>query len=77
MMTNRFYYPRKINLVASGQEKSLTQEEVNPSEKLVLKVNISIDEIVKFIPGPDFPTGGAIYDAFISYEFSQPAGRML
>jgi DNA gyrase subunit A len=53
---------KKINLVASGAEKSLTQEEVTPSQ-ISFESDITIDELVKFIPGPDFPTGGAIYDA--------------
>lgn len=53
---------KKINLVASGEEKGLTQEEVNPSE-ISFESDITIDELIGFIPGPDFPTGGAIYDA--------------
>lgn len=53
---------KKINLVASGAEKSLTQEEVNPSE-ISFESDITISELTKFVPGPDFPTSGAIYDA--------------
>ena len=53
---------KKINLVASGAEKALTQEEVTPSQ-ISFESDITIDDLVKIIPGPDFPTGGAIYDA--------------
>ena len=60
--THTDFIIKKINLVASGAEKALTQEEVTPSE-ISFESDISIDDLVKFIPGPDFPTGGAIYDA--------------
>ena len=53
---------KKINLVASGEEKQLTQDEINPTE-ISFDSDITIDELTNFIPGPDFPTGGAIYDA--------------
>ncbi len=53
---------KKINLVAAGQEKPLTEEEVNPTS-ISFESDITIDELTNFIPGPDFPTGGAIYDA--------------
>lgn len=52
---------KKINLVASGEEKNLTQEEVNPTE-LSFESDTTIEDLIKFVPGPDFPTGGAIYD---------------
>jgi DNA gyrase subunit A len=53
---------KKINLVASGAEKALTQEEVTPSE-ISFESDVTIEDLIEFIPGPDFPTGGAIYDA--------------
>lgn len=53
---------KKINLVASGQEKALTEEEVDPSS-ISFESDIEPEELTKIIPGPDFPTGGAIYDA--------------
>lgn len=53
---------KKINLVASGAEKSLTEKDVNPTE-ISFESDITIEELTKFVPGPDFPTGGAIYDA--------------
>jgi len=53
---------KKINLIASGQEKGFTETEVDPSS-ISFVSDIEPDELTKIIPGPDFPTGGAIYDA--------------
>ncbi|MBI3397141.1 DNA gyrase subunit A [Candidatus Woesebacteria bacterium] len=53
---------KKINLVASGEKKNLTEDEVKP-ENVGFESDITIEEITDIIPGPDFPTGGAIYDA--------------
>ena len=53
---------KKINLVAAGEEKALTEEEVDP-QSLSFESDITVEELIKFVPGPDFPTGGAIYDA--------------
>ncbi len=53
---------KQINLVAAGEAKPLTEAEVNPSA-VSFESEIDIDELTNYIPGPDFPTGGAIYDA--------------
>ncbi|MBI1863617.1 hypothetical protein HYS03_00150 [Candidatus Woesebacteria bacterium] len=53
---------KKINLVASGEEKELTQEDIKPQD-LSFDSAVTIEELLKIIPGPDFPTAGAIYDA--------------
>jgi DNA gyrase subunit A len=53
---------KKINLVAAGEAKALTEAEVNPTS-VSFESEISVDELTDIIPGPDFPTGGAIYDA--------------
>lgn len=53
---------KKINLVASGQAKVLSEVEVNPST-ISFDSDITVDELTEFVPGPDFPTGGAIYDS--------------
>lgn len=53
---------KKINLVASGAEKALTEEEIDP-KNISFESDITTEELTNFIPGPDFPTGGAIYDA--------------
>ena len=68
---------KKINLVASGAEKELTQEDVNPSE-ISFESDTTVADLVKFIPGPDFPTGGAIYDASsLSEVYSTGRGRIV
>jgi len=58
---------KKINLIASGDQKTLTENEVSPSS-VSFESDITVDEIVDVIPGPDFPTGGAIYDANLLRE---------
>jgi DNA gyrase subunit A len=53
---------KKINLVAAGEAQALTEDEVDPTS-ISFESDITIDELTNFIPGPDFPTGGAIYDS--------------
>jgi DNA gyrase subunit A len=53
---------KKINLIASGGAKALTEAEVNPTA-VSFESDIDLDELTSVLPGPDFPTGGAIYDA--------------
>lgn len=53
---------KKINLVASGEAKALTEDEVDPTS-VSFESDIELEELTKIVPGPDFPTGGAIYDA--------------
>ena len=53
---------KKISLIASGEDKSFSEKEVTP-QSLSFESEIDIDELMGAIPGPDFPTGGAIYDA--------------
>lgn len=48
---------KKIALQASGEEHEIT------APTLEFHSDITIEELLKVIPGPDFPTGGAIYDA--------------
>lgn len=43
--------------------RELTDEEINSLKPAFeLTSEVSIDELLEFIKGPDFPTGGAIYD---------------
>ncbi len=53
---------KKINLIASGEVKSFTQEEVDP-KSISFETDVTVEEICDVLPGPDFPTGGAIYDS--------------
>ncbi|MBU0572286.1 DNA gyrase subunit A [Patescibacteria group bacterium] len=54
------FFIKKINLKASGQDKS--EDMLKPS-KVNFESEITIEELLEVIPGPDFPTGGTIYDA--------------
>jgi DNA gyrase subunit A len=68
---------KKINLVAAGEEKNLEDSEVTP-QNISFESDITIEELVEFIPGPDFPTGGAIYDAKSMVDvYSTGRGRIL
>lgn len=53
---------KKINLVASGEEEKLDIKEVK-SKVVGFESDITIEELVDCIPGPDFPTAGSIYGA--------------
>ncbi len=53
---------KKINLVASGEEKKLQIGEINPTAA-GFESEVTVDELIQIVPGPDFPTAGAIYDA--------------
>jgi DNA gyrase subunit A len=52
---------KKISLVASGEQKALSQKEITPSE-VSFESDIDVEELINIVPGPDFPTGGSIYD---------------
>ncbi|MEK7061266.1 MAG: DNA gyrase subunit A [Patescibacteria group bacterium] len=68
---------KRINLVASGEEKGLTEKEVNPTE-VSFESAITIDELTNIIPGPDFPTGAAIYDSnSIKEVYATGRGRIV
>jgi DNA gyrase subunit A len=53
---------KKINLIAAGEQKELAVEDMTPSN-ISFESDATIDELTDIIPAPDFPTGGAIYDA--------------
>ncbi|OGM13722.1 DNA gyrase subunit A [Candidatus Woesebacteria bacterium RIFCSPLOWO2_01_FULL_39_23] len=53
---------KKINLVAAGVEKKLENKEID-ANNVDFDSEITLEELIKFIPGPDFPTGATIYDA--------------
>jgi DNA gyrase subunit A len=53
---------KKINLIASGEKSKIKDTQVEPL-KAGFESDITIEDLVEIVPGPDFPTGGAIYDA--------------
>lgn len=68
---------KKINLVAAGESKALTEKEVDPSA-VSFESDIEIAELVKIVPGPDFPTGGCIYaGATLSEIYSTGRGKII
>ncbi len=53
---------KKIEAVARGDQKELISSEMKP-QTVSFESEVTIPELTNFLPGPDFPTGGAIYDA--------------
>jgi DNA gyrase subunit A len=67
---------KKINLVASGEEKKV-DENLSPAE-VSFNSEITLDELIKIVPGPDFPTGATIYDAdSIKDVYSSGRGKIV
>lgn len=54
---------KKINLIASGEHKKSDDFEEMNAPEVGFESEITVDELVEIIPGPDFPTGAYIYDA--------------
>jgi len=68
---------KKINLVAAGEKKALTETEIKPGA-VSFESDITLDELTQIIPGPDFPTGAAIYDAAAIKEvYATGRGRIV
>ena len=68
---------KKINLVAAGESKGLTEDETDPTA-VSFESEVEIPSLVKIIPGPDFPTGGVIYDgASLGEVYSTGRGRIV
>ncbi|KKQ57005.1 MAG: gyrase subunit A protein [Candidatus Woesebacteria bacterium GW2011_GWC1_38_13] len=68
---------KKISLVASGETKKLSTEDVT-SDNISFESDISIEDLIKYIPGPDFPTGATIYDGNSLKEvYSTGRGRII
>lgn len=56
-------YIQKIDEIAAGTQKEITQKELQGIKKIGFESEIEIKQLVEYIQGPDFPTGGAIYGA--------------
>jgi DNA gyrase subunit A len=56
------YFVKKIDKIAAGEEKEISEKELL-GIKSSFESDITIAELVEHIPGPDFPTAGAIYGA--------------
>jgi len=65
----------KINLVASGENKKL---DIIETDKVSFETDVTTEELIEKLPAPDFPTGGAIYDAKSLIElYSTGRGRII
>jgi len=53
---------KQINLAAEGADKQAKDGEIKPTEAS-FGSEITVADLIKIIPAPDFPTGAAIYDA--------------
>lgn len=68
---------KRINLLAAGAKEEETNKEIKSGE-VSFESDITIDELVQIVPGPDFPTGGAIYDAEALREvYASGRGRIV
>lgn len=56
------FYIEKINRIAADAHEKFTEDELRPKH-LGFDSDITTAELTQSILGPDFPTGGAIYDA--------------
>ncbi len=64
--------------IAEPTEKDLALAETLESKLSRLTSHVEIDELLEFIKGPDFPTGGAIFDiAEIKNVYRTGRGRVL
>lgn len=71
------FFIKKIDLVAAGVQKELSEEELKGST-VSFESEITTEEIMESLPGPDFPTGGAIYDALSLKEiYSTGRGKIV
>jgi DNA gyrase subunit A len=56
------FFIKKINLVAAGESKGFTEVELSDTS-VTFESEATIEELADIVQGPDFPTGGAIYDS--------------
>lgn len=72
----------QIKLEASGekprQTSNLIGEEEIPIPQFSFTSEVGVEDLMKALPGPDFPTGGAIYDAkSLSEVYATGRGRIV
>jgi len=58
--TNLFL--ERINQIAAGEAQDISQTELS-SIQMSFESESTIEDLMQYIQGPDFPTGGAIYEA--------------
>ncbi len=72
-------YDKNPNTKPRTEGVELTDEEINSLKpSFILSSEVTIDELLEYIKGPDFPTGGAIYDmAEITNVYRSGRGKIL
>ena len=60
---NTEFVIKRINLLAEGAKESESKEGIIKPAKVDFESDITVDDLVEIVPGPDFPTGGTIYDS--------------
>jgi len=76
---NTWEAQNKIDIKYVEKIKTIEDLEKLPKKRFPsFASEITIDELMKFIPGPDFPTGGSIYDAKeIAIAYTTGRGKIL
>lgn len=71
------FYIKKIDLEAAGAGLGLSDEEL-ANQKVTFESDVEIEELTGIVKGPDFPTGGAIYDSgSIKEVYATGRGRIV
>lgn len=71
------FYIGRTDLIARGEAEGFSEEEMQKTQ-VSFESDVTIEELVKAIPGPDFPTGGAIYGASSMGElYSSGRGKII
>ncbi len=56
-------FAKRPDYAERKEDQVLTEEEINSLKPaFALSSEVTVDELLEYIKGPDFPTGGAIYD---------------
>ncbi len=56
-------FAKRPEYVERKEDQALTDEEINSLKPVfALSSEVTVEELLEYIKGPDFPTGGAIYD---------------
>lgn len=71
------FFIKKIDLTASGRGAGLSEEELG-NQKVTFESDVTVDDLSEIVKGPDFPTGGAIYDSgSIKDVYASGRGRIV
>lgn len=69
---------QKIDLIAAGDKRHEKEEKYLTPAEVSFESAVTIEELTQVVPGPDFPTGGAIYDASSLTEmYSTGRGKVM